>query len=45
MYEFDGRRPSVHPLAFVHPQAVLIGDVAVEEGNRSPGGGYERGCR
>ena len=31
MYEFDGKRPSVHPLAFVHPQAVLIGDVIVEE--------------
>ncbi len=31
MYKFDGKGPSVHPLAFVHPQAVLIGDVTVEE--------------
>lgn len=31
MYEFEGKRPWVHPKAFVHPQAVLIGDVTVEE--------------
>ena len=31
MYEFEGKRPSVHSKAFVHPQAVLIGDVTVEE--------------
>lgn len=31
MYEFEGKRPTVHPKAFVHPQAVLIGDVTVEE--------------
>ena len=30
-YEFDGRRPSVSPAAFVHPLAVLIGDVRIEE--------------
>jgi phenylacetic acid degradation protein len=31
LYEFDGKSPSVHPAAFVHPQAVLIGGVVVEE--------------
>jgi phenylacetic acid degradation protein len=28
-YEFEGIRPVVDPSAFVHPQAVLIGDVIV----------------
>jgi len=28
-YPFEGRRPVVHPSAFVHPLAVLIGDVRV----------------
>jgi len=28
-YEIDGLRPVVHPAAFVHPDAVLIGDVIV----------------
>jgi phenylacetic acid degradation protein len=28
-YEIDGLRPVVHPTAFVHPDAVLIGDVIV----------------
>jgi phenylacetic acid degradation protein len=28
-YEIDGLRPIVHPSAFVHPDAVLIGDVFV----------------
>ena len=28
-YEIDGLRPIVHPSAFVHPDAVLIGDVHV----------------
>lgn len=28
-YEIDGLRPVVHPSAFVHPDAVLIGDVIV----------------
>ncbi|MEJ2726233.1 MAG: phenylacetic acid degradation protein PaaY, partial [Deltaproteobacteria bacterium] len=31
-YEFEGKRPVVHPRAFVHPQAVIIGEVRVEEG-------------
>jgi phenylacetic acid degradation protein len=28
-YEIDGLRPVVHPDAFVHPDAVLIGDVII----------------
>jgi len=31
-YAFEGLRPVVHPTAFVHPTAVLIGDVHVGEG-------------
>ncbi|MGB9109734.1 MAG: phenylacetic acid degradation protein PaaY [Telluria sp.] len=29
IYEIDGLRPVVHPTAYVHPTAVLIGDVIV----------------
>jgi phenylacetic acid degradation protein len=29
VYEIDGVRPVVHPSAYVHPSAVLIGDVIV----------------
>jgi phenylacetic acid degradation protein len=29
IYQFEGHRPQVHPQAFVHPQAVLIGQVAI----------------
>jgi phenylacetic acid degradation protein len=29
VYEIDGVRPVVHPTAYVHPTAVLIGDVIV----------------
>ena len=29
VYEFDGVRPVVHPGAYVHPSAVLIGDVII----------------
>ncbi|SDE76369.1 gamma carbonic anhydrase family protein [Pseudonocardia oroxyli] len=32
LFEFEGRRPSVHPTAFVAPTAALIGDVRVEAG-------------
>jgi carbonic anhydrase/acetyltransferase-like protein (isoleucine patch superfamily) len=32
LYEFEGRRPTVHPEAFVAPTATLIGDVTVEKG-------------
>ncbi|MBW8779605.1 MAG: phenylacetic acid degradation protein PaaY, partial [Burkholderiales bacterium] len=31
-YEIDGLRPVVHPTAYVHPTAVLIGDVVVGPG-------------
>ncbi len=29
-YRFEKKRPVVHPRAFVHPEAVLIGDVRVD---------------
>jgi phenylacetic acid degradation protein len=29
LYEFEGKRPRIHPQAFVHPEAILIGDVTV----------------
>lgn len=32
VYEFEGRRPSVAPDAFVAPTATIIGDVTVEAG-------------
>ena len=32
LYEFEGKRPTVHPDAFIAPTATLIGDVTVEEG-------------
>ncbi|WP_139979577.1 gamma carbonic anhydrase family protein [Nocardioides litoris] len=32
LVEFEGKRPRVHPDAFVAPTAVLIGDVTVEAG-------------
>ncbi|MDN5895352.1 MAG: gamma carbonic anhydrase family protein [Nocardioides sp.] len=31
-YEFEGKRPGVHPEAFVAPTATLVGDVTVEKG-------------
>ena len=31
-YEFEGLTPVVHPDAYVHPTAVLIGDVIIEAG-------------
>jgi phenylacetic acid degradation protein len=32
IYEIDGLRPVVHPTAYVHPTAVLIGDVIIGAG-------------
>lgn len=32
LFEFEGRRPTVHPEAFVAPTATLIGDVTIEKG-------------
>ena len=29
LYEFDGKRPQVPADSFVHPNAVLIGDVKI----------------
>jgi carbonic anhydrase/acetyltransferase-like protein (isoleucine patch superfamily) len=31
LFSFEGKRPTVHPTAFIAPTAVLIGDVTVEE--------------
>ena len=32
LFEFEGRRPQIHPEAFVAPTATLIGDVRIERG-------------
>lgn len=32
VYEFEGIRPAVHPDAYVHPDATLIGDVIIHAG-------------
>ena len=32
LFSFEGKRPTVHPDAFVAPTASLVGDVVVEEG-------------
>ncbi|HET9499410.1 MAG TPA: gamma carbonic anhydrase family protein [Marmoricola sp.] len=32
LFEFEGKRPTVHPDAFVAPTATLVGDVTVEKG-------------
>jgi carbonic anhydrase/acetyltransferase-like protein (isoleucine patch superfamily) len=32
LFEFEGKRPTIHETAFVAPTADLIGDVTVEEG-------------
>ena len=32
IYEIDGIRPVVHPSSYVHPEAVLIGDVQIGPG-------------
>ncbi|OIQ75010.1 putative acetyltransferase EpsM [mine drainage metagenome] len=29
IYEVDGKRPVIHPSAFVHPDAVVIGNVSI----------------
>ncbi len=42
-YEFEGKRPSVDRNAFVHPLAVLIGDVAIESGCYVGAGAVLRG--
>lgn len=29
IYEFEGKRPVIHPTTFVHPEATIIGDVII----------------
>lgn len=29
IYEFEGKRPEIHPTTFVHPEATIIGDVTL----------------
>ncbi len=43
LYQFEGKRPWVAPEAFVHPLAVLIGDVTVEAGCYVGAGAVLRG--
>lgn len=31
LFSFEGKRPTIHPSAFIAPTAVIIGDVTVEE--------------
>jgi phenylacetic acid degradation protein len=42
-YEFEGKRPSINPKAFVHPDSVLIGDVKVDSGCYVGAGAVLRG--
>lgn len=42
-YEFEGKRPTVDPAAFVHPDAVLIGAVVIEAGCYVGAGAVLRG--
>jgi phenylacetic acid degradation protein len=42
-YEFENKRPQVHYEAFVHPQAVLIGDVRIDAGCYIGAGAVLRG--
>jgi len=30
LYEFEGKRPTIHPTAFVAPTATIVGDVTIE---------------
>jgi|TARA_B110000503_G_scaffold92523_1_gene139518 phenylacetic acid degradation protein len=42
-YSFDGNTPRVHPGAFIHPEATLIGRVILEEGSYVGAGAVLRG--
>jgi phenylacetic acid degradation protein len=42
-YEFEGKRPQVAESAFVHPEATLIGGVAIEDGCYVGAGAVLRG--
>jgi phenylacetic acid degradation protein len=43
LYEFEGKRPSINPEAFIHPKAVLIGDVEIDAGCYVGAGAVLRG--
>ena len=32
VFEFEGKRPTIHPEAFIAPTAIVVGDVTVERG-------------
>lgn len=42
-YEFEEKRPFVHPKAFVHPEAVLIGAIKIGSGCYVGAGAVLRG--
>lgn len=42
-YEFEGKRPVISREAFIHPQAVIIGDVQIESGCYIGAGAVLRG--
>jgi len=42
-YEFEGKRPSIHSAAFIHPDAVLIGAVEIDIGCYIGAGAVLRG--
>lgn len=43
LYEFEGRRPTISPSAFIHPQAVIIGDVQIGDNCYIAAGAVLRG--
>ena len=43
LYEFEGKRPSIPQSTFVHPDAVVIGDVVLGEGCLVGAGAVIRG--
>ncbi len=42
-YEFEGKKPSINSEAFIHPEAVLIGDVEIDAGCYVGAGAVLRG--
>jgi len=42
-YEFEGKKPSIKSEAFIHPEAVLIGDVEIDAGCYVGAGAVLRG--
>ncbi len=43
IYEFEGKKPKIHPRAFIAPTACVIGDVAIGEGSSVWPGAVVRG--